>query len=536
MQKNFLFLVFFAKFAVIYGFNENRIRSGVITPSDLFQFAVKLHSPKSSCTASVISKRYILTAAHCIRENESTIIPYDRYKLYLEVPYHADIRPNSSDGEMRSPNSTKAYLPKTYSRSQWPWNDMAILEFPEGTDFGIEPVKLAKDYYEKEGDEAYIIGFGRWWLNESNGSMGRSDVLRHAKITMVNNCYGTLKICGGNVTHRALRGDSGGPMVIYRNNQWYQIGVSAATSPYDKRTRISSFCNFIEEVTKNEVKCESIFPERNNIKLPIKTFAPIYKGQSTPIKLFNFVVPLYNYYYNKGCTATVISKRHLLTSAFCVYRNWHIRESKVLNFTESSKTFTGKFFPDFRTKIAVQSNFKNEPVNVIAYFPLKYVSPWDHNIAVIEYPKNTDFGIEPVTLAKNFIPIYLDNSSFVLAGFGLANIKKNDEKLTYEGGPILYEKNGKFYQIAVYSCLGTPNGSRTSVTRECEFIEKVTKNEVKCESVEPIYIYPTTTTKKIVLPSKYNTVFQNEHIYSKPSSMASKIQFNLVLLIIFILQ
>uniref|UniRef100_A0AC35GH97 Uncharacterized protein n=1 Tax=Panagrolaimus sp. PS1159 TaxID=55785 RepID=A0AC35GH97_9BILA len=88
--------------------------------------------------------------------------------IYLGVPYHADIRPNSSDGEVRSPNSTKAYLPKTYSRSQWPWNDMAILEFPEGTDFGIEPVKLAKDYYEKEGDEAYIIGFGRWWINGSH--------------------------------------------------------------------------------------------------------------------------------------------------------------------------------------------------------------------------------------------------------------------------------------------------------------------------------------------------------------------------------
>uniref|UniRef100_A0AC35GK00 Uncharacterized protein n=1 Tax=Panagrolaimus sp. PS1159 TaxID=55785 RepID=A0AC35GK00_9BILA len=170
-----------------------------------------------------------------------------------------------------------------------------------------------------------------------------------------------------------------------------------------------------------------------------------------------------------------------------------------------------------------------------------------------------------IGITKNFIPIYLDNSSFVLTGFGLDNIKnnmhveesppilmhssiifksdaitpkkQNDEKLTYdEGGPMLYEKNGKFYQIAVYFRLGTPNGSRTSVTRECEFIEKVTKNEVKCESVEPIYIYPTTTTTKTVLPSKYNTVFQNEHIYSKSSSMASKIQFNLVLLIIFILQ
>uniref|UniRef100_A0A914QV47 Uncharacterized protein n=1 Tax=Panagrolaimus davidi TaxID=227884 RepID=A0A914QV47_9BILA len=126
------------------------------------------------------------------------------------------------------------------------------------------------------------------------------------------------------------------------------------------------------------------------------------------------------------------------------------------------------------------------------------------------------------------------HSSIIFESDAITPKKQNDEKLTYdEGGPILYEKNGKFYQIAVYFRLGTPNGSRTSVTRECEFIEKVTKNEVKCESVEPIYIYPTTTTTTINnFPSKqYNTVFSNEHI--KPSSMALIIQFNFLHFSIF---
>uniref|UniRef100_A0AC35FEN0 Peptidase S1 domain-containing protein n=1 Tax=Panagrolaimus sp. PS1159 TaxID=55785 RepID=A0AC35FEN0_9BILA len=160
-------------------------------------------------------------------------------------------------------------------------------------------------------------------------------------------------------THRALMGDSGGPMLIQRNNQLYQIGVSSGTGIMgDSRTRISSFCNFIEEVTKNEAICESIFPDRNNINLPIKSFEPIYKGQLTPIKLFKLIVPLYNYYYNQGCTATVISKRHLLTSGFCVYRDWWT-QSKMIQFTEHStyKTVFGKLFPDFRTKNIVHSNF-----------------------------------------------------------------------------------------------------------------------------------------------------------------------------------
>uniref|UniRef100_A0A914QP99 Peptidase S1 domain-containing protein n=1 Tax=Panagrolaimus davidi TaxID=227884 RepID=A0A914QP99_9BILA len=492
MLQYFLILIVLTKFDIVYGFNENRIYNGEITPPGLFPFAFKLHTLSGSCSASVISKRHVLTAAHCIWENESTIIQYDRYKVYLDIPYFADVHPTPGVRSDRSTlqNSTKVYLPKTYSWPTWPLYDIAVIEFPDGTDFDIEPVKLAKDYYEKEGDEAYIMGYGPWTLENKKSTVDPDGLaLYHAKVTMINDCSGTLLICGGNATHRALPGDSGGPMVINRNNQWYQIGVSAHTNNYDGRSRVASYCNFIEEVTKNEVKCESIFPERNNINFPIKIFEPIYKGQSTPIKLFNFVVPLYNYYYNQGCTATVISKRHLLTSGFCVYRDWWA-ESKMIQFTEHStyKTVIGKLFPDFRTKNIVHSNFKNEPINVTAYFPLKYVWPWQHNIAVIEYPKGTDFGIEPVTLAKDHFPIYLDNSTFILAGFGfgLRDIKnnvqhteesppillhdfalpvtqfnkrvKNENLAQAEGASMLYEKNGKFYQIGVNYHSGTPNG------------------------------------------------------------------------------
>uniref|UniRef100_A0A914Y488 Peptidase S1 domain-containing protein n=1 Tax=Panagrolaimus superbus TaxID=310955 RepID=A0A914Y488_9BILA len=127
--------------------------------------------------------------------------------------------------------TTTAYLPKSFTRPQLPWNDIAILEFPEGTDFEIEPVKLAKDYTEKEGDEAYIAGFGVWFTND-DPTPKETKVLRHTKISMVEHCFGQLKICGGNVTHRAMIGDSGGPMMIHRNNQWYEIGVSAKTGNY----------------------------------------------------------------------------------------------------------------------------------------------------------------------------------------------------------------------------------------------------------------------------------------------------------------
>ena len=52
----------------------------------------------------------------------------------------------------------------TYS---WKWNDIAILEFPEGTDFGVKPVTLAKDYaqFYLQNEKLVVAGFGKYKVN-----------------------------------------------------------------------------------------------------------------------------------------------------------------------------------------------------------------------------------------------------------------------------------------------------------------------------------------------------------------------------------
>uniref|UniRef100_A0AC34G8N4 Peptidase S1 domain-containing protein n=1 Tax=Panagrolaimus sp. ES5 TaxID=591445 RepID=A0AC34G8N4_9BILA len=374
-----------------------RIGYGEITPADLFQFAVLLHSPGSICTGSIISKRHVLTAAHFIYDKESLKTEHDTYRVYGKTPYHVEVRAVGLIDQSKMPMTTTVYLPKTYTWPPRKWNDIAILEFPEGTDFGVEPVKSQKQFR-------------------------------------------TLKICGGNETHKALSGDSGGPMLIYRNDKWYQIGVSAETGDYDTRTRISAYCNFIEEVTKNDVQCESIFPENknNNKMLTIKYFEPIYKGQETPSKMFDFVIPLYSYHYQHGCTATVISKRHLLTSGYCVYVN--DETERVTNYSNFRSVYA-KFFPDFRSK-NVHLSFV-EPVNVTAYFSLNYKWPWDHNLAIIEFPDGTDFGIEPLTLGKDYFQVYLDNETFIVAGYGKYEFKNSMHTIA-GASPILRHTNARF--------------------------------------------------------------------------------------------
>uniref|UniRef100_A0AC34F1J5 Peptidase S1 domain-containing protein n=1 Tax=Panagrolaimus sp. ES5 TaxID=591445 RepID=A0AC34F1J5_9BILA len=78
MFKYFLFLVIFTKSTLIYGFNENRIRNGSITPSNLFQFAVHL---RYGCSGTIISTRHVLTAAHCFDAKKVLKTEHDTYRF-----------------------------------------------------------------------------------------------------------------------------------------------------------------------------------------------------------------------------------------------------------------------------------------------------------------------------------------------------------------------------------------------------------------------------------------------------------------------
>ena len=82
-----------------------------------------------------------------------------------------DFRPrdNADDGfdfenyVMADRNQLRIY--HFYEGYPYDGSDLAIIEFPEGVDFGIDPVQLAEDYIEYDNDPGIIAGYGVMYWN-----------------------------------------------------------------------------------------------------------------------------------------------------------------------------------------------------------------------------------------------------------------------------------------------------------------------------------------------------------------------------------
>ena len=88
------------------------------------------------------------------------------------APLFVDIRPIENIKDMRQSKTplrqfgipSKVYIHRGYN-GYMKYNDIAILEFPEYVDFGIEPIKLAKNYVVDYKDTAIAAGYGRYIYN-----------------------------------------------------------------------------------------------------------------------------------------------------------------------------------------------------------------------------------------------------------------------------------------------------------------------------------------------------------------------------------
>ncbi|XP_059920240.1 suppressor of tumorigenicity 14 protein homolog [Gadus macrocephalus] len=209
----------------------NRIVGGQNAELGEWPWQVSLHfrTRGHTCGASIISDRWLLSAAHCFK----TISPENHMASSWQTYSGMQDQTKQAGVERRGLKTIVShpdYNPMTYDY------DIALLELSEPLTFSntIHPVCLpAPSHVFPAGLPCWVTGWGT--LRE--GAMRASRLLQKAEVKIINDTVCNV-VTEGQVTSRMLcsgflsggvdacQGDSGGPLVCFEESgKWFQSGI-----------------------------------------------------------------------------------------------------------------------------------------------------------------------------------------------------------------------------------------------------------------------------------------------------------------------
>ncbi|XP_032401130.1 transmembrane protease serine 4a isoform X1 [Xiphophorus hellerii] len=202
------------------GGNLERIVGGVDAHIEEYPWQVSLQNGGHRCGGSLVSSRWIVTAAHCFSGNKEL----SRWTVMSGETYLTTLGGSSVD---------KIIIHDQYDEASSDY-DLAMMRLSSPISVGDKrkPVCLPpKDLLLP--DKAPVVVSG-WGLLRENGKI--STTLQKANIEMIdrNTCssiYATMlsqrMVCAGNLKGGvdSCQGDSGGPLVYLSASQWYLVGV-----------------------------------------------------------------------------------------------------------------------------------------------------------------------------------------------------------------------------------------------------------------------------------------------------------------------
>jgi hypothetical protein len=203
-----------------------------VTPMHSKPYQVYLQSCSSRgcamCGATLLNKRYAMTAMHCVEEASSLTVALGEHNIRADIENH---------------QAKTIAVERVIKRSDYDTNsvnnDIALLRLAEDVDLTstIVPACLpSTNSQEYTGWQAVVSG---WGTTSSGGAT--SDVLKETSQTILANTAAECvqgaggpgstavvpgtKLCAYKEGTDSCQGDSGGPLVVMEGGRWTVVGV-----------------------------------------------------------------------------------------------------------------------------------------------------------------------------------------------------------------------------------------------------------------------------------------------------------------------
>jgi secreted trypsin-like serine protease len=243
---------------------ETKITGGVSTTISSFPWQVYYISGNFRCGGSIISPGWVVTAAHCTKNDNGNTISVDSMfiKAGSNNPRNFANLNNTVDGKLYA--VSQVIVHERYN-SQTLLNDIALLKIAGSIDFpNAAPIKRVSPFDVTEG--AILPGVMSWVTGWGKVSVTPSllpEILQKVQLPIVSNIqaqavWGPIPatdLMAGFLTGNkdACSGDSGGPLVVPVLGEYKLAGIvswgSDNCNTYGAYTRVSDFDTWISTNT-----------------------------------------------------------------------------------------------------------------------------------------------------------------------------------------------------------------------------------------------------------------------------------------------
>lgn len=405
---------------------EERIIGGEdVTPPHRFPWMLGIVDVKEKvqCGATLISKLYALTAAHCA---VASILAPDKAKVLLGA---FDL-----DNPSREYVGIDRYIihPKFDRRTYA--NDIALIKFIELVDFShdVRPICLPSGEFDTKDRDALVCGWGA--LDEVGTEYSKTLKFVELPTLPLPQCmekYGTMvteqHLCAGGEKKDACQGDSGGPLFTQVDGRWIIIGVVSAGIGCGREgypgifMNVPSYADWITESTQDSPACDAfqpIGPLQPNIEdcgLASRHIESRVAGGSPSendypwMTFITFSYRSNNQDFKFNGVGAMISPKFVLTAVNWM-QTWYQQYPNL--FTVS----LGRYDLS-KNEMDTQRDYSVKTVNINPKY--QDTAPFDNDMAILELTTEVNTVFRPVCLPATLQ--FSDDSDATAIGWGRTN-------------------------------------------------------------------------------------------------------------------